>query len=65
MAQFPKYRQPEPIKITNRKWPDNILTKAPTWMSVDLRDGNQALPIPMDSDTKLNYFKMLVKIGFK
>ena len=44
MAQFPKYRQPEPIKITNRKWPDNILTKAPTWMSVDLRDGNQALP---------------------
>ena len=65
MAQFPKYRQPEPVKITNRKWPDNVLTKAPTWMSVDLRDGNQALPIPMDSDTKLNYFNMLVKIGFK
>ena len=40
-------------------------TKAPTWCSVDLRDGNQALIIPMSLEEKLEFYKMLVKIGFK
>ncbi len=60
-----KYRpviQPAPA---NRKWPDNRITKAPVWCSVDLRDGNQALIDPMGVETKLAYFDLLVKIGFK
>ena len=62
---YPKYRYPEPIRITDRRWPDAVLTRAPIWASVDLRDGNQALPAPMDPQRKLDYFKMLVKLGFK
>ncbi len=62
---MPKYHYPEPVKIQNRQWPDRVLTAPPIWMSVDLRDGNQALPIPMDVEKKLAYFNMLVKIGFK
>ncbi len=54
--------QPAP---KNRKWPDNRITKAPVWCSVDLRDGNQALIDPMGIETKLAYFDLLVKIGFK
>ncbi len=60
-----KYKQPEPIAIKNRQWPDKVITEAPRWCSVDLRDGNQALPIPMNPEKKLAYYKMLVKIGFK
>ena len=41
------------------------ITKAPTWCSVDLRDGNQALIIPMSLDEKVEFFKLLVKVGFK
>jgi len=62
---FPKYRYPEPIKIENRQWPDRMLTQPPVWASVDLRDGNQALPEPMTPEQKLEYFKMLLGIGFK
>jgi len=65
MSDFVKYKYPEPIRLQNRQWPDRIITKPPIWTSVDLRDGNQALPIPMDVDKKLAYFNMLVKIGFK
>ncbi|MCR5290653.1 MAG: 2-isopropylmalate synthase [Treponema sp.] len=60
-----KYRPFEPVPITNRKWPDNVITKAPTWVSVDLRDGNQALINPMGIDQKLAFFDLLVKLGFK
>ncbi len=60
-----KYKQPEPIAIKNRQWPDKVITEAPRWCSVDLRDGNQALPIPMNPAKKLAYYKMLIKIGFK
>ena len=63
--KYPKYVYPESIGIKNRQWPDRKIEKAPIWSSVDLRDGNQALPVPMNPDTKLEYFKMLVKIGFK
>lgn len=65
MKKNPKYRYPEPIKIENRQWPDRIITKAPIWTSVDLRDGNQALPVPMNPECKISYFKMLCDIGFK
>ena len=61
----PKYTSPEAIKITNRQWPDRVLNTPPVWASVDLRDGNQALPIPMNPQQKLEYFKMLCEIGFK
>ncbi|TDL22204.1 2-isopropylmalate synthase [Rickenella mellea] len=49
----------------NRKWPTGRITVAPTWLSTDLRDGNQALVNPMSNATKLELFRLLVKIGFK
>ena len=51
--------------MADRTWPDKQLIKAPLWCSVDLRDGNQALPNPMTPGQKLEYFKLLVDIGFK
>ena len=59
-----KYRAFAPVHLVNRTWPDAILTHAPLWCSVDLRDGNQALIEPMDSERKLRLFQTLVKIGF-
>ncbi len=60
-----KYRPFEAVPIKNRTWPDNKITKAPIWCSVDLRDGNQALINPMGVEQKLEFFDLLVKIGFK
>ncbi|HEU5293538.1 MAG TPA: 2-isopropylmalate synthase [Burkholderiaceae bacterium] len=60
-----KYRAFAPVRLSDRRWPDVALTRSPQWCSVDLRDGNQALIEPMDSDRKLRLFRMLVKIGFK
>jgi 2-isopropylmalate synthase len=60
-----KYKAFAPVKLTDRTWPDAVLTAAPIWCSVDLRDGNQALIEPMDIPRKLKMFEMLVKIGFK
>ena len=60
-----KYRPFAPIGLKDRTWPDVVLTKAPLWCSVDLRDGNQALIEPMDGERKLRMFNQLVKIGFK
>lgn len=60
-----KYRRFEPIKLTDRQWPNAVLEKPPIWMSTDLRDGNQALIDPMSVETKLCYFDELVRIGFK
>lgn len=62
---FQRYRQFPPINLPNRKWPSNVITKAPIWCSVDLRDGNQALEKPMNLDQKIHFFKYLVSIGFK
>lgn len=53
------------MKLKNRTWPDNQITKAPAWSSVDLRDGNQALDIPMNLDQKKRLFRLLCDIGFK
>ncbi len=60
-----KYRAFAPIGLKDRTWPDAVLTKAPIWLSTDLRDGNQALIEPMDGARKLQMFQALVKIGFK
>ena len=60
-----KYRQFPQIDIGKREWPDKLITKAPVWCSVDLRDGNQALVNPMGVEQKLDFFDLLVKIGFK
>ncbi len=60
-----KYRPHPPIHLPDRKWPNQILTRAPIWCSVDLRDGNQALAVPMNVSQKLELFEALVKCGFK
>ena len=60
-----KYRAFPPVTLPNRQWPNRTLTHAPRWCSVDLRDGNQALAQPMSVEEKLEYFDLLVKIGFK
>lgn len=60
-----KYRPFEPIRLTDRTWPDQVITHTPNWCSVDLRDGNQALINPMGVEKKTRLFKLLVKLGFK
>jgi 2-isopropylmalate synthase len=65
MSKYPDYKYPESIQIKNRQWPNKVILDSPTWCSVDLRDGNQALPIPMNPMQKLRYFQMLTDIGFK
>src|SRR5208337_980935 len=60
-----KYRAFTPIDLKNRSWPNRVIKAPPTWCSVDLRDGNQALIEPMDAARKRRMFDMLVKIGFK
>ena len=62
---YKKYIPFQPQKIVGRTWPDKVITKAPTWCSVDLRDGNQALVDPMNLQEKLEYFHTLVDIGIK
>lgn len=60
-----KYSFPKPIDLPDRRWPGRMVTAAPIWCSVDLRDGNQALPDPLEPDEKVEYFKLLCEIGFK
>jgi 2-isopropylmalate synthase len=60
-----KYRPFPPVPLSDRQWPGRVLTRAPIWCSVDLRDGNQALAVPMNVSQKLELFQTLVKIGFK
>ena len=60
-----KYKSFEPIKLENRQWPTKVIDKSPTWCSVDLRDGNQALIEPMGVERKDRMFSLLCSIGFK
>jgi 2-isopropylmalate synthase len=60
-----KYRAYAPVVLPDRRWPSNVITKAPIWCSVDLRDGNQALIEPMGVDRKNRMFDLLVAMGFK
>ena len=55
----------EPVRLPDRTWPDQVISKAPIWCSVDLRDGNQALIQPMNLEEKLEMFQLLVEVGFK
>jgi 2-isopropylmalate synthase len=64
-APITKYQPFPPVHLPSRQWPNRRHTHAPIWCSVDLRDGNQALATPMSVEEKLEYFDLLVKIGFK
>jgi 2-isopropylmalate synthase len=60
-----KYRPFPAVRLTGRKWPGRTIQQAPIWMATDLRDGNQSLIEPMSIAQKLEFFEMLVRIGFK
>lgn len=60
-----KYKAARTVDLPNRQWPNRTITKAPRWLSTDLRDGNQSLPDPMSVEQKKEYFHKLVDIGFK
>ena len=64
-ANIPKYIPPPGFDLPERQWPGKTITTSPIWCSVDLRDGNQALPNPLLPDQKLEYFLLLCDIGFK
>jgi 2-isopropylmalate synthase len=65
MYNLGRYKRAEVVDFKERTWPNNIIEKAPIWCSVDLRDGNQALVEPMAVEEKIEFFKLLVKLGFK
>ncbi|MDD2440530.1 MAG: 2-isopropylmalate synthase, partial [Eubacteriales bacterium] len=65
MKNFEKYAPYQSVSLPDRQWPGRRLTRSPIWCSVDLRDGNQALEVPMNLDQKLLFFKRLVEMGFK
>ena len=60
-----KYHRFPPVELPERQWPSRLVTHAPIWCSVDLRDGNQALAVPMNVSQKLEMFEALVACGFK
>ena len=60
-----KYKPFISVPLKDRKWPSRTITNPPVWCSVDLRDGNQALINPMGIEQKIEFFNLLVKIGFK
>ena len=60
-----KYTKIVPVDKAGRRWPGKTIDAAPSWCSVDLRDGNQALIDPMTPSQKLEMFEMLVSVGFK
>jgi 2-isopropylmalate synthase len=62
---FERYQPFVPLVLTDRTWPERVIERAPRWCSVDLRDGNQALIDPMDTERKRRMFEALVKMGFK
>lgn len=65
MMNFKKYKRVPAVNFSEREWPNRQIEKAPIWCSVDLRDGNQALIEPMVVEEKIEYFDLLVKLGFK
>ncbi|MEZ5492516.1 MAG: 2-isopropylmalate synthase [Gammaproteobacteria bacterium] len=65
MFDHTKYKPFEPVNLPDRTWPDQVIQQAPTWCSVDLRDGNQALIEPMSVAQKKKLFALLVEVGFK
>ncbi|HHT98137.1 MAG TPA: 2-isopropylmalate synthase [Clostridiales bacterium] len=65
MLNYKRYIKNPIIKLENRQWPSKEIIKAPQWCSVDLRDGNQALIEPMVVEEKIEFFNLLIKLGFK
>ncbi len=65
MLNYKRYRRVPVVNYPERQWPGKQIEKAPMWCSVDLRDGNQALIEPMVVEEKIEFFNMLVKLGFK
>ena len=65
MKNVNKYKRVPVVDLPGRQWPGKQIEKAPIWCSVDLRDGNQSLIIPMSLEEKLEFFQFLVKLGFK
>ncbi len=65
MMNSSRYAAYPPVDIPERTWPDRRITAAPIWCSIDLRDGNQALPVPMNVEQKLSMFRLLADIGFR
>ena len=64
MAKFTRYTAFPPIDLPDRTWPSTVITAAPQWCSVDLRDGNQALIDPMDAERKRRMFDLVVSMGY-
>ena len=60
-----KYRPFAPIDLPDRRWPGQTISRAPRWLSTDMRDGNQALIDPMNEEKKTRFFDLLVKVGLK
>ena len=65
MLNFKRYQRNPIVEMTERQWPSKQIENAPIWCSVDLRDGNQALIEPMVVEEKVEFFQLLVKLGFK
>ena len=65
LINYKKYKRVPVVSLPEREWPNKEIMKAPVWCSVDLRDGNQALIEPMVVEEKIEFFNMLVKLGFK
>ena len=65
MLNYQRYKRVPVVELPNRQWPNKEIENAPVWCSVDLRDGNQALIEPMVVEEKIEFFKLLVKLGFK
>lgn len=65
MLNYKRYKSTPVVDFKERTWPNKQITKAPAWCSVDLRDGNQALIEPMVVEEKIEFFNLLVKLGFK
>ena len=65
MLNYKRYKRVPVVNYPERQWPNKEIEKAPVWCSVDLRDGNQALIEPMVVEEKIEFFNMLVKLGFK
>ena len=65
MLNYKRYKRVPVVDFKERTWPNKEIEKAPIWCSVDLRDGNQALIEPMVVEEKIEFFNLLVKLGFK
>src|SRR6476660_9683087 len=65
IQKYVPFQEQLEVHVPDRTWPDQVMTQAPRWCAVDLRDGNQALIEPMDAERKLRMFRLLVKMGYK